>query len=591
MITSIIEKKKRILALTIIGMLLISFGVVSAQPNQTLNYQGLLTHADGEIMEDQAMSITFQLYASESAGLGLWSETQRVDIVNGVFNVELGAVNPLDVDFNQPLWLGLTLDDQSELSPRIKLTASTHSLTALSVAPGAAVQSINGLKDDVELVAGDNVTLSQEGSQITIAAQAGSAGDGSNISSVRAGEGLVGGGSRGEVQLSIGEGAVSSDLLSNNSVNSAKIMDGSIRKDDLGEGSVTAEKVAANQIVKSINGLRDEVEIVEGENIDIRRNGNRIRISAENTDGSPISIRESQTIEVDKENHDYRLDVKFPAKWAAASNEPSITVTNTMGPVMGAIGEGKQVVICPRREALSALNTTSGYQVFLAGQNEAVAAVSGSRLVASLGGNDGAVYGRSTTNGAPASKFDGSIEINGTASLTRRGPGAVLMNFNIDRTWQLRQFGSGAGTALEFASISGGGNKDFLISTDGQVGIGTTDPRAKLHVNGNVMASSFNQASSRRWKKNISSIDNALNIVNQLRGVSYRWKEDDRADIGLIAEEVGAIVPEIVAFEENGNDARSIDYGRLAPILIEGIKELHLIVQQQQMQIDQLKAK
>ncbi len=495
----------------------------------------------------------------------------------------LGKVSPIDIDLNQPLWLGVQIAGSNELTPRIELTANAQALHAFSVAPGAAVQSINGIKDDVELVAGDNITLSQEGSQITIAAQAGSTGEGSNISSVRAGEGLIGGGSRGEVQLSIGEGAISNNLLSNNSVNSAKIMDGSIQTNDLGEGIVTAEKLADDQMVKSINGLRDEVEIVEGENIDIRRNRNRISISAEKANGSTISIRESQTIEVDREDDEYRLDVKIPAKWAAASNEPSITVTNTEGSVMRAIGGGKQVIICPRsEEALSAKNTGSGFSVYLAGDNHAVEADNGERLVAGLVGNSGAVYARSSTTGVPAGRFDGSMEIDGTTTLTRSGAGSVLMNFNIDRAWQLRQFGSGAGTALEFASNGGGGNKDFLISTAGQVGIGTTDPRAKLHVGGDVRADQFTQSSSRRWKKNIATIENALDKVMQLRGVSYQWKKNDQDQIGLIAEEVGEIIPEIVDYEENGVDASSVNYAALVPLLIEALKE-------QQAQIEELK--
>ena len=86
------------------------------------------------------------------------------------------------------------------------------------------------------------------------------------------------------------------------------------------------------------------------------------------------------------------------------------------------------------------------------------------------------------------------------------------------------------------------------------MGIGTTNPTQKLHVNGNVSAAAFLSASSRRWKANINTIDGALDTVQQLRGVSYDWKADGKHDIGLIAEEVGTVIPEVVVYEENGED-------------------------------------
>ena len=55
--------------------------------------------------------------------------------------------------------------------------------------------------------------------------------------------------------------------------------------------------------------------------------------------------------------------------------------------------------------------------------------------------------------------------------------------------------------------------------------------------------------------------------------MSFDWREDGTRDIGLIAEEVGEVVPEVVEYEENGHDAKSADYARLVPLLVESIKE------------------
>ena len=95
---------------------------------------------------------------------------------------------------------------------------------------------------------------------------------------------------------------------------------------------------------------------------------------------------------------------------------------------------------------------------------------------------------------------------------------------------------------------------------------------------------SWDTGSSRRWKTNIQTIQGALEKVARLRGVSFDWKKDDRHDLGLVAEEVAEVVPEVVGYEENGRDAVSLDYGRLTALLIEAVKE-------QQAQIGELRAK
>jgi len=94
--------------------------------------------------------------------------------------------------------------------------------------------------------------------------------------------------------------------------------------------------------------------------------------------------------------------------------------------------------------------------------------------------------------------------------------------------------------------------------------------------------------SSRRWKTNIKQIEGALDTVEDLRGVSFDWKAGGKPDIGLIAEEVVQVVPEVVALEENGQDAKSVDYARLTAVLIEAIKEQQTELEKQQTEIDQL---
>jgi len=118
-----------------------------------------------------------------------------------------------------------------------------------------------------------------------------------------------------------------------------------------------------------------------------------------------------------------------------------------------------------------------------------------------------------------------------------------------------------------------GGDPAVVMDNNGKVGIGTTSPSQNLEVAGCVVAQNVSCPSSRRWKTDIQPIPDALEKIRQLRGVSYVWKEDGKHNIGLIAEEVAEVIPEVISFEDNGKDARAIDYSRLVAVLIEAVKE------------------
>lgn len=115
-----------------------------------------------------------------------------------------------------------------------------------------------------------------------------------------------------------------------------------------------------------------------------------------------------------------------------------------------------------------------------------------------------------------------------------------------------------------------------LVLAQSGVSIGTTTPATILSVVPNSatdpIADAWTSYSSRRWKTNIRPLESALDKVERLRGVTFEWKADGKRDIGLIAEEVGQVVPEVVAYEDNGEDARSVDYARLTALLIEAVK-------------------
>lgn len=139
------------------------------------------------------------------------------------------------------------------------------------------------------------------------------------------------------------------------------------------------------------------------------------------------------------------------------------------------------------------------------------------------------------------------------------------------------------------------------------VGINVDDPSYALHVSGdgkiegdfyvtgNTEAYSFITSSDRRYKKDIRTLSGALNTIKQLRGVNYLWRKEefkdknfnDRLQVGFIAQEVEAVVPELVHTNENG--FKAVNYAQFTPILVEALKEQQALIESQAQQIQQLK--
>ena len=99
------------------------------------------------------------------------------------------------------------------------------------------------------------------------------------------------------------------------------------------------------------------------------------------------------------------------------------------------------------------------------------------------------------------------------------------------------------------------------------------------------------ERSSRRWKSDIVPLDDALGLVQQLRGVRYRWTESGTPDLGFIAEEVGAVIPEVVKYAPNGVDAETVNYARLVALLVEAIKEQQAQMAADRIQLQEIQAR
>lgn len=111
------------------------------------------------------------------------------------------------------------------------------------------------------------------------------------------------------------------------------------------------------------------------------------------------------------------------------------------------------------------------------------------------------------------------------------------------------------------------------------VGDGDNNVRVtnNLYIGGQAQAATFRSTSSARWKENIETMSHALDLVSRLRAVTYQWKSGTplagQKDIGFTAEEVDAVLPEIVGHDADGR-AASIDYSRVSALLVAAVKEV-----------------
>jgi hypothetical protein len=125
------------------------------------------------------------------------------------------------------------------------------------------------------------------------------------------------------------------------------------------------------------------------------------------------------------------------------------------------------------------------------------------------------------------------------------------------------------------AGVSGGGYRSEIIWVK--------NTSSSLHVKGDIVAS---ESSDKRLKDNIKPIQNAAEKISKIGGYEFDWNDNQELyeghDVGVIAQEIEEVLPEVVETREDGYKA--VDYKKIVPLLIEGIKDL-------QRQIDELKNK
>ena len=114
-------------------------------------------------------------------------------------------------------------------------------------------------------------------------------------------------------------------------------------------------------------------------------------------------------------------------------------------------------------------------------------------------------------------------------------------------------------------------NHLYLVNEYGE-GMKLSTETGNVTFTEDVFARKFRCTSDERQKDHIVPLENALEKVLQLQGVSFQWKDTGEKDIGLIAQQVENIVPEVVYNTDNEEEMRSVAYSNLVALLIEAVK-------------------
>ena len=190
---------------------------------------------------------------------------------------------------------------------------------------------------------------------------------------------------------------------------------------------------------------------------------------------------------------------------------------------------------------------------------------------------------------------DGTLEttVDEAIQASNREIDSTIYNFDgvlqSERTMDMNSFG------LTFEGDSGDETQNIYITSDGRMAIGRNSVTSaimsgrevKLDVNGDILAMQVHSSSDRRFKKNITTVSNAIEKVKEIRGVTYDFRTEEfteknfpkQEQLGFIAQELEEVIPQVV--KTDGEGFKSVDYAKVTALLTQAIKEQQDIIDRQ----------
>jgi hypothetical protein len=154
--------------------------------------------------------------------------------------------------------------------------------------------------------------------------------------------------------------------------------------------------------------------------------------------------------------------------------------------------------------------------------------------------------------------------------------GGLILDLVYDSiTWEVFTSSGSAGALTSSNTVSAGTFYPVFVNGAGTQSVNIRSTSTAFSFDPSTCALTavdFNSTSDLKLKKNIQQISDPISKVQKLKGITFNWKKDDRPSIGIIAQDVEEIFPELVS-EVNGE--KTVNYNGLIGLLIEAIKELN----------------
>ena len=174
--------------------------------------------------------------------------------------------------------------------------------------------------------------------------------------------------------------------------------------------------------------------------------------------------------------------------------------------------------------------------------------------------------------------------------------GFIAENSNVSLYSSLSKlsFTAFGANAIEFSNNSA---LRLIITSNGDVGIGTSTPAKRLHVDGTIRYTNrpaagtitamgwdtngdlTSASSSMRYKQDVQTYQKGLDIVRQLRPVIFRYHEENRYNIGFLAEEIETAGLSEVLLYDDQNRPEGVLYANMVALLVKAVQELSTIVE------------
>ena len=452
-----------------------------------------------------------------------------------------------------------------ELTPRIKLSTVPYSFNSKSVIDNSitsskivdgtitgsdignnqVIKKINGITDSLNLVAGSNVTLTPNNNSIIISS---ASGPGGTITGITAGNGLTGGGTSGNVIIAVNDAGITNGMLQNNSVTSDKIVD----------NTITATDIGSNQVVKSINSLKDSVTIEGGGTVSVYKYENIISIVSVPGWGQRNRIPKF---------YDYG---SYLGESNIVSTEEGNIGINTYTPQGILDVQGGTAVDGDTARGINLIAQNTEYGSGISGGSFVIKSGrgglgDGASMILSGGNHYG--HGGNVNISSGSGQFGGDITI--TSATGNNSGGNILLRTNggyfLPPSLLMdcgRAFEQGGGVNITagkqgdlfglielhsggaYVKLNGDGVNDTVkigqslasISVSNNI-VSTLAGGGLFQINGSgTYTGTWTQSSDERFKKNIQPLNNSLQKIQQLNGVSYEFRSEDFPKRILIME-------------------------------------------------------